>query len=238
MGDKLIATKAAYRISLAAALLLLAVVIYSALQPPMIVCGDLDPSYQPIIAFELARSVADLHAIFGDTTGVCRATLAEQFAFLNAGDNFLFIPLYGLFLFFFFLAVRPRDARLARIGAALTLAACLADYVENGCLSRIAANPDIHGGALSLLPWATGVKWMGLAIAGAAGGFILSRGGGGWRWMVRGLCIAGAVVVTAAIVDPHAFGRLASNGVTISWVVFLMADAVAVLRPSTRTTGG
>ena len=55
--------------------------------------------------------------------------------------------------------------------------------------------------------------------------------------MVRGLCIAGAVVVTMAVVARHAFGRLASNGVAISWVVFLIADAAAALRPSIRTVG-
>ena len=70
---------------------------------------------------------------------------------------------------------------------------------------------------------------MGLALAGAIGGFILSHRGG-WRWIVAGLCIAGAVLVALAIIDPHTFGRFASNGVTISWVVFLIADLIFVIR--------
>ncbi len=223
-----VTNKTAIRISLASALLLLAVVIFSALQPGMGVCGNLDPTYQPIIAFELARSVADLHAIFGAAPGSCREALTAKFAFLNSGDNFLFIPLYGVFLVFFFLGLGK--SKLARIGVALVLIACGADYIENACLFRIAANPDVHSPALSWLPWATGVKWMGLALAGAIGGFILS-GRGGWRWIVGGLCFAGAVLVTLAMIDPHMFGRFASNGVTISWIVFLIADAAAVLRP-------
>jgi len=223
----IITTTTATRISLAAALLLLAVVIYSALQPAMGVCGGLDPTYQPIIAFELARSVADLHAIFGAAPGTCREALTAQFAFLNTGDNLLFIPLYGVFLVFFFLGMR--HTKLARAGALLVIAACLADYIENACLFRIAINPDVQSPALSLLPWATGVKWMGLAIAGAIGGIILSRRGG-WRWIVAGLCFAGAVLVTLAIIAPHNFGRFASNGVTISWVVFLVTDLIFVIR--------
>lgn len=223
----IITTTTATRISLAAALFLLAVVIYSALQPAMGVCGGLDPTYQPIIAFELARSVADLHAIFGAAPGTCREALTAQFAFLNTGDNLLFIPLYGVFLVFFFLGIR--HTRLARAGAILVIAACLADYIENACLFRIAINPDVQSPALSLLPWATGVKWMGLAIAGAIGGIILSRRGG-WRWIVAGLCFAGAVLVTLAIIAPHNFGRFASNGVTISWVVFLVTDLIFVIR--------
>ncbi len=106
-----ITNKTAIRISLAAALLLLAVVIFSALQPAMGVCGNLDPTYQPIIAFELARSVADLHAIFGDAHGTCREALTAKFAFLNSGDNFLFIPLYGVFLVFFLLVCVPHGLR-------------------------------------------------------------------------------------------------------------------------------
>jgi hypothetical protein len=225
-----VTSRFATRISLIAALLLLAIVAYNLTQPPMTTCGDLDPNYQPIIAFELARSVPDLHAIFGDAPSACRETLVGRFAFINTVDNYLFIPLYGIFLFFFFRGIRDRDEKLARLGAILVLAACLADYVENTCLFRIAANPDVHGIALSLLPWATGVKWMGLAIAGAIGGYSLSRRGG-WRWVIALLCFAGLAIVAAAIADPHAFGYLASNGVTISWVIFLIADAVFVLRP-------
>jgi hypothetical protein len=221
--------KLAVRISLIAALLLLAIVAYNLTQPAMTVCGDLDPNYQPIIAFELARSVPDLHAIFGDAPSACRETLTARFAFINTADNYLFIPLYGIFLFFFFRGIRDRDEKLARLGAILVLAACIADYVENTCLFGIAANSDVHGTALSLLPWATGVKWLGLAVAGAAGGYILARAGG-WRWLIALACFAGLAIVLAAIADPRNFGYLASNGVTISWVIFLIADAVFVFR--------
>lgn len=231
-----ITAKLATRISLIAALLLIAIVAYNLTQPAMTICGDLNPNYQPIIAFELARSVPDLHAIFGDAPGACREAVVARFAFINTADNYLFIPLYGIFLFFFFQAVRNRDESLARAGAILVLAACLADYVENTCLFGIAANPDVHGSALSLLPWATGVKWMGLAIAGAVGGYILSRRGG-WRWIIAGLCLAGLVIVTAAMINPHSFGAMASNGVTISWVIFLIADATFVLRRSETQEG-
>lgn len=225
-----ITTKLATRISLIAALLLIAIVAYNLTQPAMTTCGGLDPAYQPIIAFELARSVPDLHTIFGDAPSACREAVTARFAFINTADNYLFIPLYGIFLFFFFLGIRDRDQKLARTGAIIVLAACLADYVENTCLFGIAANPDVHGSSLSLLPWATGVKWMGLAVSGAMGGYILSREGG-WRWLIAALCFVGFAAVTLAMVDPHTYGRYASNGVTISWIIFLIADAIFVCRP-------
>ena len=220
----------ASRVSFAAATLLLVVVAYSALRPAMTICGNLDPSYQPIIAFELARSVADLHAIFGGAPGACRTALVARFAFLNNGDNFPFIPLYGVFLVFFFLSMRKRAPGLARASVILIIIACLGDYTVNACLFAVAANPDARSTALSLLPWATGVKWTFLAIAGALGGFILSRPGG-WRWLIGAPCLGGLVVVTLAMFDPHRFGRFASNSVTIGWIIFLIADAFFVLGP-------
>ncbi|HTO40638.1 MAG TPA: hypothetical protein VL026_06650 [Rhizomicrobium sp.] len=226
----------AYRVSLAAGLLLLAVVVYSALLPAMTMCGGLDPSYQPIVAFELARSVSDLQAIFGSAPGACRDAVVAQFTYINMADDLLFIPLYGIFLVFFFLASHARHQKLAITGVVLVVLACLADYIENACLFRITQNPDVPSYSLALLPWATGVKWMFLAIPGALAGYILSLRGG-WRWIIAGLTIAGAVIVALAMADPASFGRYAASGVTISWAIILIADAIGALRtaPSAQT---
>jgi len=221
----------ATRISLVAGLLLLALVVYSALMPPMVMCGGLDPHYQPIVAFELARSVSDLHAIFGSGASTCREALVQQFTVINMADDLMFIPLYGIFIGFFLVAMRARNPRLAHIGIAMVIIACLADYVENACLFRIAQNPDVESYSLTLLAWATGVKWIFLAVPGAIAGVLLASGGG-WRWIIAGLTIAGALIVALAIFHPSSFGRFAANGVTISWVVMLFANITGVIRPN------
>ena len=225
----MVSTPTAYRISLGAALLLLAVVIYSALQPDVTVCGALDKNYQPIIAFELARSVADLQTISGAAPSECRAALAARMDFLNWGDNILFVPLYGAFLVFFFFSVRKSSPQLAHAAIGITLIACAADYLENTCLLHLSSNPDTQSFWLLLLPWATGVKWILLGVVGALGGLILTKDGG-LRRLIALLCIAGLVIVLLAIINPHTYGRYASNGVTISWIVFLIADVIAVAR--------
>jgi hypothetical protein len=69
--------RAAFRISLAAGLLVLAVTLLSATQEPVRPCGNLPQNYAPIIAFELARSADDLAAIFGDAEP-CRSTVVER----------------------------------------------------------------------------------------------------------------------------------------------------------------
>jgi len=139
------------------------------------------------------------------------------------------VPLYGAFLVFFFFSVRENNPSLARAAIAITLTACAADYVENTCLLHLSGNPDAQSFWLSLLPWATGVKWILLGAAGALGGLILAKDGG-LRYLIALLCIVGLVIVLLAIIDPHTYGRYASNGVTISWIVFLIADVIAVAR--------
>jgi hypothetical protein len=103
--------RAAFRISLAAGLLVLAVTLLSATQEPARPCGNLPQNYAPIIAFELARSAADLDAIFG--TEPCRATMVARMDAINLVDVLVYIPAYGLFMACFFSACQrmPASAR-------------------------------------------------------------------------------------------------------------------------------
>src|SRR5690348_3490599 len=107
------APRLAHRISLVFGLVVLALAIVSSLQAAPPVCGNLKPGYAPIIAFELARSVSDLHAIFGSSPGACRSAIVARMDAINELDSFLFIPCYGLFLVFFFLGRTPKGRSLA-----------------------------------------------------------------------------------------------------------------------------
>ncbi len=71
-------SKTAYRLSLFAGLLVLALTVFSLAGPSVPTCGGLAKNYAPIIAFELARSIADLHAIFGDAPSACRSAIAAR----------------------------------------------------------------------------------------------------------------------------------------------------------------
>jgi hypothetical protein len=190
------------------------------------VCGSLPANYAPIIAFELVRSVFDLHAIFGDSAGACRSAIAEQMDAINRGDSAFFIPGYGAFLVFFFLGLRSCDARLATVAMWITIVACAADYVENTCLFHLSVNPDVASGWLSLLMWATEVKWVGLGIAGAIGGYVLftSRAG---RWLDRIAivpCAIGAAAALITITSPAVAGPYLSPAIGLGWIVFLLVD--------------
>ncbi len=217
------ATRTLDRIGLVAALLLVAAVVFSATQPPLATCGGLESRYPPILAFEFVRSIADLHAIFGATPSACRTALVAKFDFTNWADTALFIPIYGAFLVFSLLGLRARHPTLARAAVVCAIVACAADYVENACLLQLSADPDHPTAWLALLPWATGVKWLLLAVAGVLGGWLVSARRN-VRTLLGALCLGGLVVVALGQVAPHAFGRFASAGVGVSWLILLVAD--------------
>jgi hypothetical protein len=212
----------AYRISLGGAVVVLLLALFGfAPAPP--VCGNLASDYAPVIAEELVRSVADLHAIFGDVPSACRTAIAGHLDLITWIDSLAFIPAYGVFLLFFFIALTPRDDRWALVGLILSAVAVVGDYVENLCLFQVTAAPDVAGVALALLPWATGIKWLALGLGGAVGGRILIRAG--WlNYPLAALCAIGFLGTVLATADPHRFGKFASNAVTLSWIVFLIVD--------------
>ena len=220
----------AHRLSLLAAIIVLGIVGYGATLPPMHTCGTLPGDYPPVLAFEFARSVADLHALFGDAPGDCRTVLVRRMDRLNWGDTAVFIPLYGAFLVFFLLGVRPHQPRLARVCIVLALLACAADYAENACLLHLTAQLDRPTVWLASLRWATGVKWLLLAVVGVLGGWLVTQQRQ-LRLLFGALCALGLLVVVSALANPYAYGRHASAGVAVSWALFIFADAFAVARP-------
>jgi len=221
--------RTSYRVSLIAGLLVIALTVYSAMQPPVPVCGDLAKNYTPIIAFELVRSTADLHAIFGNAPGACRTAIAARMDFINTVDSIAFIPIYGAFLFFFFLAMR--DSGLARLAAALTIIACAADYVENYALFHLSATPDEPGQWLTLLNWATETKWVGLGIVSALGGLLLFNARSPLSYIALLLCLIGTVASLVSVVHAAVVGPYLSNAIALGWLVFLIVAARESVRP-------
>lgn len=224
--------RAAFRISLAAGLLVLAVTVMSALSEPPRPCGTLPQNYAPIIAFELARSAADLEAIFG-TTEPCRAAMIERMDAVNVVDVLVYIPVYGAFMAFFFLGMRGRNAALGTLGFRISIVAILGDYAENLCLMSLTPALDPTSVWFALLPWATAVKWLALGVAAAIAAVIYFRAAGARVLNIfAGLVCAAAFLSTvAAMAMPAQFGPLVGLGVGLSWLVYLFTAAAAAWRP-------
>ena len=226
--------RAAFRISFAAGLLVLAVTLFSTTQPPVQPCGNLPQNYAPIIAFELARSPADLEAIFGSQEP-CRAGVIARMDAINLVDVLVYIPVYGVFMAFFFLGMRGRHAALGTLGFRIAVSAALGDYAENACLMNLTPQLDPASIWFTLLPWATGIKWLGLGVAGAiaAAIYVQSSGARLWNYLAALLCAAAFLSTAAAIAAPAMFGPVVSLGVGLSWLVYLITAGAASFRSVT-----
>jgi hypothetical protein len=224
--------RAAFRVSFAAGLLVLAVTLFAATQEPARPCGNLQPDYAPTIAFELARSAADLEALFG-TQEPCRTEVIQRMDAVNVVDVLVYIPVYGAFMAFFFLGMRERHASLATLGFRVSMIAVLGDYAENACLMNLTPQLDTASRWFALLPWATGVKWLalGLAAAVAATVYVKSAGARLWNLLAALMCAAAFLSTAAAIAVPSMFGPLVGVGVGLSWIAYLITAAAASFRP-------
>ena len=226
--------RAAFRISFATGLLVLAVTLFSLTQEPVQPCSNLPQNYAPIIAFELARSPADLEAIFGSQEP-CRAGVVARMDAINLVDVLVYIPVYVVFMAFFFLGMRGRHAALGTLGFRIAVSAALGDYAENACLMNLTPQLDPASIWFTLLPWATGIKWLGLGVAGAiaAAIYVQSSGARLWNYLAALLCAAAFLSTAAAIAAPAMFGPVVSLGVGLSWLVYLITAGAASFRSVT-----
>ena len=221
-------SRTSHRISLLFALVVLGLTAFSITLPAPPVCGNLQTGYAPIIAFELARSVSDLHAIFGSAPGTCRTAIAHQMDYINIIDSFVFIQVYGAFLVFFFLGRRAANARIATAAIVITLVACIADHFENFALFHLSSDPD-RTTWIPVLVAATETKWIGLGIAGALAVPLLWNGWLGWLAALLGgigLVASLLTIPMSAVVGPQL-----SNAIALGWLLFFAVDIRESLRP-------
>lgn len=127
--------------------------------------------HTPIIAFEFARSAADIEGVFGPGLADQRAPLLDAMDLGNRID-FLFLLAYGDFLLLVCLAVASESAGAlrvaARIGALCSVVAEVCDALENVQLLAITASlreGTDYGEPLARLGVFTWGKWGGLLIA-------------------------------------------------------------------------
>ena len=224
--------RAAFRVSFAAGLLVLAVTLFASTQEPARPCGNLAQGYAPIIAFELARSTADMEAIFG-TQEPCRTEMIERMDAVNVVDVLVYIPVYGVFMAFFFLGMRERHASLGTLGFRVALLAVIGDYAENACLMNLTPQLDTASPWFALLPWTTGIKWLALGLAGAVAATIYVKSARSrlWSLLAALMCAAAFLSTVAAIAVPSMFGPLIGLGVVLSWITYLITAGAAAFRP-------
>ncbi|MBI1360455.1 MAG: hypothetical protein GC155_09275 [Alphaproteobacteria bacterium] len=211
----------AFRFALLAAAVMLAVTPLFGLTVPS--CAPLP--MPPLMAFELARSVADLQRIFGMAGDICRAPLVAQLNQANIVDTIVYIPAYTAFYALTLYALGRRDRAIGYAGVAVALACAIADWTENTSLFQLSAAPDTPSVWLSVLMVGANIKWVGLAVATTLGGVMVWRRGG-LGWLAFFPCALPLGVSIWALVAPDAAGRWLAPGMVVASVVFLMIAGV------------
>jgi hypothetical protein len=176
-------------------------------------------------AFELARSVDDLRAIFAETKPGCRDAMVKAMNQMNRVDLPVFMICYALFMvsaaLFESAKAKQRRWLWALLAAGIAL---LGDLIETGVLLQIAddlADPAPYVAPLVVSTW---LKW--LALGGYAGLVaVLTLQQNPRRWIIGLVNLAAAVLTLFALFSPATFGTWMAVAIGAGWLV-LWVDAL------------
>jgi len=180
-----------------------------------------------IMAFDLARSPAEVATIFG--SGACRATLmAAQVKGLWL-DGVAFIPSYTAFLVLAALALRRPAPRLALAAIVAVLMAGLLDEIEGGLLYAILRDLPGSPTLIALLYGEVRAKFALLAL-----GVLLI----GWLFVVHrrpGMIVAvpmiGGSMFSGVLIASNMYAPALMQGYRWSWTALLVAALIGSFWP-------
>ncbi|MDB5677814.1 hypothetical protein [Sphingomonas bacterium] len=194
--------------------------------PGLAACGPVVGGGGPIFAFELARTAADIAALFG--ADPCRSTLvAAQYTGLWL-DGLGFIPSYTAFLVL--AAIAASRGWMRRATVAMLIVAALSDEVEGFMLGGILKTLPGTQAQLDQLYWAVHIKFGLLALATTLIGLAMVR--------LRGLAplLLGGMVWIGGMAAIYGFGELPGpvmmRAFTLAWFALLAAAIIFSFAPS------
>jgi len=177
----------------------------------------------PVYAFEMARSVDDLIAVFGDVNDPNRL---DRITAMNDGNywDFPFMVAYGAFIAsFFFAAYRSSNKRHWLVFSILGVVAAFSDAYENILLLGLTADLEQALG-LHLLLYPVTVKFQLLSICGIGlGMFLLSQDSRIWFYLGILAILAGLASLLAFHFGADVgFFFFVGQGITVCWLIQLV----------------
>lgn len=185
----------------------------------------------PVIAFEFARSQADLLAIFGPDSDPLQVS---RLAAMRSGNeqDYLYMLLYAGFLASGCVALwRELRSRHLLAAAALPVLAALSDAWENWLLFDIQAAFTLgdYSPAMASLPWPVAIKFLLLALTNVAIGHAMTQMGRGWQ-LAGTLVIVASLPVAMALTAPADFGWTLLAAIGGGWIALLGMAAIGSWR--------
>lgn len=177
----------------------------------------------PVMAFEMARTQADLEAVFGVESDPMQ--IARLVAMRSGNEqDFVFMLLYAAFLGSAAMAFRhevPR--RIMIIPVALAFVAAGADAYENILLADIQAQfaAGSFSEALNRVAWPVWFKFFALTFINLIFGWAMIRLGSVWLWIGRAM-MALSLTTLLAWAIPSWFGWTMVLAQALSWLALLV----------------
>jgi hypothetical protein len=206
------------------------VVWFAGVIPTRTCTGPLPGGVSALLAFQLARTPADIETVFGPPDDPCRARMIMAMDRANRVDLVGFIATYTVFLACFFLALRRLGAHVvAGVGLIAVVASAAFDVLETATQLHITGALPGSSLSLTLLVIGSRGKFLGLAVVSTCAG---------WGMFVRGkvpgrvigsVCIAAAALVVAGLLWLPARPALSAGG-AIAWILMLLYALQAALR--------
>lgn len=176
----------------------------------------------PIIAFEMVRSPADLTAVIGENRFQF-ADLRAKFDKVNQID-FIYLSFYGAFLVTFFMAVaQQRGDRRWLILSLVAVVAMLGDVRENMVLLTMTkgggdVTAQIH--ALMLTTW---IKWFGLGVTslGAALAFFEDHSMPTFRLLGALVGVTAVAYTVATYFNPFKYAEYMTLAIFVTWIMMV-----------------
>lgn len=191
--------------------------------------GPLPPGLSSLIAFQLARTPADVEHVFGPAGDPCRPGMIAALDAADRVDLLAFIPAYTLFLATALIALaRSGAGTVARLGLFALAAAAAFDVVETSV--QLYLTGHLPGGpvALTLLAVGSTGKYVMLALVAVCAGLALLGHRTVSARLAATACLVGAALVLFGAVAASARAAL-GGGNFLAWVaVFLYAIPAAV----------
>ena len=206
------------------------VVWFGGVIPTRTCSGALPAGVSALLVYQLARTPADIEAVFGPAGDPCRAAMIAAMDRANTVDLAGFIGTYSAFLACFFLALlRAGAGGVARLGLAAVVAALAFDVLETATQLHITATLPGSAVALTLLAIGSRGKFLGLAVVClCAGAAMIARGRSVAR-LAGAACLAGGLLVVAGLASAPLLPAL-SAGNAVAWLLILLYAAAGARR--------
>src|SRR5262245_10548188 len=199
-------------------------------------CSGQPAGTSAFLAYQLARTTADIEAVFGQQGDPCRAAMIAALDLANRVDLIAFIAVYSAFFASFFLALlRSGNVGLARIGFVVVAFTLVCDVLETSVQLYITSSLPGSATSLVLLTLGNTGKFLGLSLVGVCAGAARLARGGVLSRLAGAVCLAAGLMVLVAVNYFPAQAAFPAAGIVL-WFVMLLYAMLSAIRPTPPST--